>query len=252
VQNDAAEVRRRGLIAGATILVVHLLYTLFQIASLVLSWHPPFVDVDVLWFSVKVNLVMDALAVAYLGVIGIRGKRPGSGPMIHGASVAFSLIVIGVWGIQLHIGGSQSSHMLAVVLATLLVCAWVLPARSVVWVTIVSTIVLAGIVGLEILGVLSYSPLLPAVQEVRHIFLDWRVLVMNSAIFVCTISVSMGAMLAMRRAVSQGREALRRSNDQLLQEAGEREVARLLEPVWPRDHALVLTGVRRCGKSTLD
>ena len=72
--NDAAEVRRRGLIAGTTILVVHLLYTLFQIASLVLSWHPPFIDVGVLWFSVGANLVMDALAVAYLAAIGIWGS----------------------------------------------------------------------------------------------------------------------------------------------------------------------------------
>ncbi len=223
--NDAAEVRRRGLIAGTTILVVHLLYTLFQIASLVLSWHPPFIDVGVLWFSVGANLVMDALAVAYLAAIGILGKRPGSGPMIHGASVAFSLIVVGVWGIQLHIGGSQSSHMLAVVLATLLVCAWVLPARSVVWVTIVSTIVLAGIVGLEIVGVLAYSPLLPAVQEVRFIFLDWRVLLMNAAIFACTICVSMGAMLAMRRSVRHSRQALHQGNVLLRQEVAEREQA---------------------------
>ena len=37
----------------------------------------------------------------------------------------------------------------------------------------------------------------------------------------------------------------------LPQQATEREVMRWVKPAWPRDHALVLTGVRRCGKSTL-
>jgi predicted AAA+ superfamily ATPase len=35
------------------------------------------------------------------------------------------------------------------------------------------------------------------------------------------------------------------------QQATEREVMRWVKPAWPRDHALMLTGVRRCGKSTL-
>ena len=223
--DDVQELRRRAVIAGATLLGVHLLYTVFQIVSLLLSWHPPFIDVGVLWFSVAVNLALDVVAIAYVVLIRLAGRRPRADRWIHGVTVAFCLLVIFVWGIQLHIGGSQSSHMLAVVLSTLLVFAWVLPPRSLLVVTVITTAWLLAVVGLEITGVLQYSPLLPAVQGVRDVFLDWRVLTMNAAIFVCTITVSMGAVLAMRRVAMRSREALRRGNLQLRQEAEERERA---------------------------
>lgn len=225
-EHALAEMRRRATAVAGFFLVAHFLYTAFQFFSLVLSLAPPFVDRDVLRTSFLVNLSLDVVTACYLAFVGL---APRAGPwllrLLPGATIVLWLVAMGVWGVQLHHGGSQSSPMFALVLASVLVVAWVLPARTSLALAGVAVAYLVAIVALEAAGVLPYAPLLPDMLRLSSEYLDWRILTMNAVICGFTLVVSLWTMLALRKSVREGRRALRRNLRRLEREVAERERA---------------------------
>ena len=123
VQRGNTRAARRSLVAGAILLAGHATYTALQASALLFAWTPSFVDVPVLWQSFAVNLGLDVATVAFLLTLRLTGNRPGSRALVQRVTVLFSCLVIAVWTVQIHFGGSQSSQTLLLVMGTLLVIA---------------------------------------------------------------------------------------------------------------------------------
>jgi signal transduction histidine kinase len=238
------EMRRRALIMAGLFLAVHSLYTAFQLVCLLAIPMPPAIDAGVLRTSFFVNLALDVGMTAYLLFVVVT-PRFGRNPFraLHVATVVASLLLMTVWAVQAHFGGSQSSHMLAVVLGTVVVVAWFVPWRTVVALAVATAGILVALVVLEINGTVPYSPLLSIGEEARAVYLDWRVVLMNGAIFLCTFVAVVAILLRMRVALRRGRTDLRRSLVHLEREVAERERAqqtlrRAVEELTSRNEAL--------------
>ncbi|MBM4395344.1 MAG: hypothetical protein FJ087_06600 [Deltaproteobacteria bacterium] len=219
------DMRRRALIAAGLFLFVHPIYTFLQAFSLVAIPLPPVIDAGVLATSFFFNAALDVAAVIYLVALALSPRTARPRRLLHVATTGFGVALMAVWGVQLHFGGSMSSHMLAVALGTIVVLAWFVPPRTTIALAVATALILVAIVLLEARGTLRYSPLLRIGDEAEALFLDWRVVAMNVAIFIATFVLVVWILLRMRTTLRDGRAALAETNERLEREAAERERA---------------------------
>jgi signal transduction histidine kinase len=215
--------RPRASSAAALLLLVHGVYTTLQGVALWAVALPPSVEQAVLGRSLIVNAAVDGALVLYLA-LNVWGPRrwPGLARWLLPSTIALVSLLFVAWGAQLHFGGSQSSHMLALILGTLVVVAWLLPERVVVVLALANTLYLVALVWLELAGVLPYSPLVHGADDLRDVYLDGRIVGMNALIYVCVFGATVLLLLSLRRALASSRAELGAANRSLQHELAER------------------------------
>jgi signal transduction histidine kinase len=218
--------RRRARGAATLFLLVHPLYSALQLVSLLLVPLPPAIDRATLAWSFVANVALDLGVGAYLGFVilsprlGVRAAR-----LLTVASSMMGIALMGVWVVQTHLGGTQSSQTLLLVLGTAVVFAWLLPPRAAVGLAVATAALLCVVVGLELRGDLPYAPLLAIGPQATALFLDWRVVLMNLAIFAATLILVVAVLLRLRAALRTSRRRQRESLVRLEREVVEREHA---------------------------
>ncbi len=223
-----AELRRRALVVGGLFLAVHPLYTVVQMVAWVTEALPPFVVPEVFEASIVVNLVLDIVGLLFIAVNALAPRTGWNSLRILYTSTALTaLILLAGWTLQLHFGGSQTSHMLTLVLGTLMAISWFLPAWCVALVAAAGTAGIVTLVWLEWAGVFPYSPLINLGPGLREVYLHPAVLAMNAVIYGCTIGLVLWITLRLQRELRSGREQLKERNRQLEAEALERTRAQL-------------------------
>jgi len=220
------EVRRRARTAAALFLVVHPLYTLLQLACVLVIPLPEGVDLGVLTHSCVANAILDVATVAFLVFVEMSPRfRRNPRNLLQGATFGIALVFMSNWALQAHYGGTQSSHMLTLVMGTLVVFSWLLPPRGVVALAAITTAILLAVTSLEMQGLIPYSPILSIGEIARERYLDARITVMNGAVFLCTLVLVLWTLLRMRLALAASHRALQLNLDQLEQESMERDRA---------------------------
>jgi len=223
---SVADLRKRVLVAAGFFLLAHVPYTLLQYLALGWVSLPPLVDVGVLADSVLANLALDLSALAFVLVnLAASRTKHDSWTTMYASTCALTSALIAGWGLQLHYGGSQSSHVLILILGTIVVVSWVLPRGTVVGISVLTTLYLATIVLSEWLGVLPYSPIIPATDLLRSQYLDGRIIWMNAVIYLCTFTLTIGLVLHLQRSLRQARLELATKNRELVQQNLDREQA---------------------------
>jgi signal transduction histidine kinase len=208
---------------AALLLLVHGVYTGVQCVALWAVALPPSVEPTILGRSIVVNAAVDVALLLYLA-LNLWGARRSLAlaRWLLPSTVGLVSLLFVAWGAQLHFGGSQSSHMLALILGTLVVVAWLLPERVVIALTVGNTLYLAGLVCLEAAGVLPYSPLVHGASDLSSVYLDSRIIAMNALIYLCVFGATVVSLLSMRRALARSRGDLRTANRALRSEIDER------------------------------
>jgi signal transduction histidine kinase len=218
------DLRKRATFAASLLLLVHGVYTVVQGVALWAVSLPPSVEPTVLGHSMVVNAAVDLTLLLYLTLNLRRGRSaPETDRWLLPSTVALVSLLFIAWGVQLHFGGSQSSHMLALILATLVVVAWLLPERVVVALALANSAYLAGLVWLELAGVLPYSPLVHGAEDLAGVYLDGRIVAMNLVIYLCVFGATAVTLLSLRRALARRRAELTAANRSLQDEIDERE-----------------------------
>ncbi len=203
-------------------------YTALQGLALGVVPLPGSVHTEFLADSLQVNLALDGAILAYLALNLVAPRRRWDAERILRLStnLLVALILAG-WGFQLHFGGSQSSHMLALILATLVVVAWLLPERTAIAFTLGTSLYICAIVGLEMSGRLPYSPLVHGREDLADVFLDSRIIAMNAVIYLCVVGVTVTLLLSLRRALRRGEASLQEKNELLEGQVAARSRAEL-------------------------
>ncbi len=220
------EQRRKALIVAGFLLATLPLYALFQLLAVTVGELPDFIHRDVLISSICVNAALALVMAAYL-LVNLRapGSRFDAARTLYWSSIAAAAALLAGWGVQLHFGGSMSSHMIALMLGTLVVLSSLVSQRSVLVLTGLTTAYVCLIVWLEYTGRLPYSPLLDLGDPARAVLMDWRVVLMYGVIYLCIFVVVLGAVLHMGRELARGRRALESSNEELRTEVARRKRA---------------------------
>jgi signal transduction histidine kinase len=226
VLESCSELRRRALIVGGLFLAVHPLYTLIQVVALVTNSLPDFVVPSVFEASITVNLVLDVVGTLFVTVNAVAPRTGWTDRrVLYTSTVLTALTLLAGWIIQLHFGGSQTSHMLAVILGTLLASSWFLPVWGVVVLASAASAGVATLVGLEWSHILPYSPLVNIGPGMDHIYLHPAVLAMNAVIYLFTVGLTIWITVRLQRELREGRVKVRDKNLLLEAEVAERSRA---------------------------
>lgn len=219
------ERRRRALLAATLFLVFHPLFTLAQALSVATVVKlPDFVVPSVFWWSIATSLIMDAVVIGFLCLNWMAPKRAWDGPKLLFLStlITSTFLILG-WIAQLHIGGSQTSHMLSLLLGTLVAVSWFMPPLTILLLTGAATLAAVGVVALEALHVIPYSPMVHIGAQAEQVFLHPLVLATNALIYGCTFAFVLLVTLRLQQEAKANRNELRRKNTLLEAEIQQRE-----------------------------
>jgi len=190
-------------------------------ASLIERGDP--VDPLVFAESAWVNLGLLITGLVYRALVRALAARNRLRTKLYVAlTFALSLVAQGVWVYQLHVGGSQSCNVLMVILASLAVFAWLLPAG---WVVLLAGLTLAGmaaVTALEAVGLLEYAPIFVDHKALRATFLNGGVVALNVAVTVASMGIVLPILLLLRRSVRDQHAVLEANGLRLQLEVAER------------------------------
>jgi signal transduction histidine kinase len=227
VANEPVEqIASRTLRVSAMFLVILGVYCACQWVAYLTLEPGGVVEPDEFALSSLINCGLFAAAGVYHGLLQVLARRRALTERLH-VSLTFGLGVLfqAVWVWQLHVGGSQSCNVLMVIVATLAVFAWLLPAG---WLAALAGLTLLGmatVTALEVGGVLEYAPIFTHRQALPGIFLDAKVLLMNVAVSAASLGVVLPILLHLRRSVREHHAALEANGQRLQLEVGERGAA---------------------------
>lgn len=181
------------------------------------------IDRDVYAVSSIVNCGLVLVFATYHGVLRALAKR-------HAATEArylwltsiLGVITQSVWVYQYHVGGSQSCNLLMVILASLAVFAWVLPAWALVTLTGFTLAGMAGVTALELANVLAYAPVFADRVQLRRVFLEPNLLAMNVAVTAAALGSVLPILLHLRRSLVLHQATLEANSTRLQFEVADR------------------------------
>lgn len=177
-------------------------YTALQGVTWATSNEDLFVNPTVYFLS----FAIDAALLVFLFVTDRRYRRlqrAGDRVSAHRLAVMVIAALLAVCLIHLHWVGSMNSLHLLLILAVLMTASWALERWEIIAFYVAANGVLALIVLLEYRGVIAYAPLFSGREQIRSVFMDWRVVsgtAMNYALLLVTFSI---LTFRLRRAVKK-------------------------------------------------
>ena len=201
-------------------------FTLFQAIGFIVLPNSDVMNQKVGLVSVYINVVVILFGLVFLALCAYAKNGNKTARRFFYPSI-FSMVTILLlaWVTHLHFAGSQNSMIFILVLTTLLVFSWFLRWKEILLAFFIGHLGIAILVSLEYFEVLSYAPLMADSEPVRKIFLDWRMIAMNTAIYLTNAAIVITILYKIREALEKHQSDLTESNRKLQIEISERKKA---------------------------
>lgn len=204
--------------------IIYIPFTIFQAIGFIFYPNADIMNQKVGLISVYINVIVALLGLSFLFICAQakKGNQTAQKLFYPGITAAATFLLL-AWIIHLHLAGSQNTMIFVVVLTTLLVFSWFLRWKELLIAFVLGHIGIAVVVFLEFIEVLPYAPLIADSEPVRRIFLDWRIVVMNTAIYLTNGAIVISILYRIREALEKHQKNLTDANDQLRIEIQERK-----------------------------
>ncbi len=196
---------------GAVIfLAVFVPFTILTAVGYVLYYDPGLMNKGVAAVSVLVSVVVNLFVLA-LWFMSQKADKPDAwqARYFNVATFIVALIISISWIVHLHIAGSQSSPILMTVFLTFFVFTHFLTWIEAVLLFVIGHAILVLTTYLEYKGVLPYLPMAVNGEQFGEVFLNWRVILLNTLTYMIAILMAGIILFSFRKKLEKKNRELK-------------------------------------------
>ena len=242
IAESAADLRKQVVFAVFAGLFVLVPFTSFEIVGYFYYDTRTLFSQEIFRKAIFLNLALIMLMTIFI-LVNYFKQRLGMKPLkiFYPSFILLTYIILSSLIIHLHWTGSQSAHVLMMIVATMFLTSWYMRIKDLVVVFMVGTFAVFGLMLLEFQGVLSYAPLFVNGAELGETYLRWQVICMNGGLFAASITMMLMVIVRLRNSIEQNNRDLSFANEALQQQMAHRKhLERELQELATTDS---LTGV---------